>query len=107
MDLCQTQKDELCVPSDSPTARLPRHQDTFFILVGPSSSIYQTALETAAGQSLFLLASKNVSQQKLCQPRGSLTTWGARQSPHRSLQRQRQWQAAGLPDAIKSRSTVL
>lgn len=68
MDLCQTPKDELLVRRDSPAACLPRQQDTFFILVGPSSSTYQTALDTAAGRSVFLLASGNAAPQTPRQP---------------------------------------
>lgn len=67
MDLCQTPKDELLVRRDSPAACLPRQQDTGPILVGPSSSTYRMALDTAAGRSVFLLASGNASPQTLCQ----------------------------------------
>lgn len=90
MDLCQTQKDELCSHGDSPTACLLQHQDTFFILAGPSHSICQAALETAAGRSLFPPPGRDGSQQKLDEPRGNPRHGCLQVSPHHGLRRQRE-----------------
>lgn len=86
MDLCQTQKDELCFHSHSP-AGVFLCQDTFFILVGPSSSIHHTALETAAGERLFLFTNKNISFENCINPEPTPNV-GALYSPAATLKGQ-------------------